>query len=258
MNQDVNDYKYEKNFLSRVIFRVDYPKILDLDLKEPTAEFQKNIINKYPKVKEKHIDNVKFKLALNGKDTGSSEKQTELAWEFTDKENKKRVFISSDHVSIEYINYYSGFTEIYDDINLIINNLIEFYPVKIANRIGLRYINEIELDGSRFEWSNILKPHIHNPTTEFIPQTDNVLRSMHSLDVREDEFNLKFQFGMWNSEYPSPIKRKEFVLDYDCILKKEIEITEVFPISDELHNIIKKWFENSIDDGLREKMVIIQ
>jgi uncharacterized protein (TIGR04255 family) len=257
MNQDSTDYKYEKNFLSRVIFRVDFPKILDLDLKEPTAEFQKNIIEKYPKVKERHIDNVKFKLTLNGKDTGSSEQQTELAWEFTDKENKKKVFISSDNVSIEYIHYYGGFEELNEDINLIFGNLIEFYTVKISNRVGLRYINEIELDGSKFEWSSLLKPHIHNPTTEFIPQTDNVLRSMHLLDVKEEEFDLKFQFGMWNSEYPSPISRKEFVLDYDCILEKEIEISEIFPVSDELHKTVKKWFENSIDDGLREEMGII-
>lgn len=33
MNQDSIGYKYEKNHLSGVIFRVDFPKILDLDLR---------------------------------------------------------------------------------------------------------------------------------------------------------------------------------------------------------------------------------
>ncbi|MEN4007279.1 MAG: TIGR04255 family protein [Methanobacteriaceae archaeon] len=79
---------------------------------------------------------------------------------------------------------------------------------------------------------------------------------MHStiIEVREDDYLLRFQFGLYNTEYPSPIARKEFVLDYDCYIEGEIDILELFKRSDECNKIIYSWFERSIQDELRKEM----
>ena len=77
---------------------------------------------------------------------------------------------------------------------------------------------------------------------------------MNLLEFQTQVCNLKFQFGMFNSEYPNPIALKEFALDYDCSLKEELEIGEVYGKVKEFHNVATYWFEKSIGDELRKIM----
>jgi len=58
-------------------------------------------------------------------------------------------------------------------------------------------------------------------------------------------------------EYPNPIARKEFILDYDCYVMDEISAAEIPKLVKVLHEDAKDLFERSILDGLREKMGLI-
>ncbi len=80
---------------------------------------------------------------------------------------------------------------------------------------------------------------------------------MHYLELKEEGYNLKFQFGLFNSEYPNPISRKEFVLDYDCSTNEETDILEIFDKAKEFNKKIHEWFEKSIQDGLRDIMGVV-
>lgn len=254
MNTEQKDMKYKHNHISNVIFRVDFPKILALELKEYTADFQKEIIKKFPIVKEISLDNLHFQI--KDKDL-STEKSEEFAWEFIDRENNKKVFVSSEFVYVEYLAYLN-FEEFYKDIELVFNTLIELYPVEIATRVGLRYINQIELkEGSAFDWDNLIHPSLYKFNNEFFSEEDKLARSMHLFEINEDNNILKFQFGLFNSEYPNKISKREFVLDYDCTTSN-IEINDVFNTINQHHLIIKKWFEKSILNGLREELVVLQ
>ena len=69
-----------------------------------------------------------------------------------------------------------------------------------------------------------------------------------------DHSLLRFQYGMFNSEYPNPIAKKKFILDYDLYTNEEIDIDS---IKDEVHSYndkITECFENSIGDKLRTLM----
>ena len=236
----INSRKYKHNYITNVVFRIDFPKILDLDLKEPTAEFQKIIIDKFPIVKELNLGTVQVKL---GKDDAETTHEKELAWQFLNVKEDKKVFIASNHIFIEYLNKsYINFEEFSADIELVLNAVMELYPVKIAERIGLRYINQIEIkdDNNAFDWSNLINPKLYELTQDFTSDKDKILRSMHLLEIEENGHNLKFQFGLFNSDYSSPIRRKEFALDYDCSTLANIDISDVFPIVNEFHSIIKK------------------
>jgi len=129
------------------------------------------------------------------------------------------------------------------------------YPVKIANRIGLRYINQVYLDsGDPLDWTNLINPILVSISEQFVESKDTIMRSMHFLEVGEEDYSLKFQFGLFNSECPGYINRKEFVLDYDCASRGEIDISQVLDTTKQFHKIIYDWFEKSIEDGLRQKM----
>jgi uncharacterized protein (TIGR04255 family) len=58
---------------------------------------------------------------------------------------------------------------------------------------------------------------------------------------------------MSNDEFPNPITRKEFILDYDCF-SHDVEYTEVINKLSDFHNNIQEMFENSIEDKLRKQM----
>jgi uncharacterized protein (TIGR04255 family) len=253
--EEQNVKKYKSNYLTNVIFRVDFPKILDLDLKKPTAEFQKRIYKKYPLVKEIGIDSVELNFQEEGDVRTTKEKGR--AWEFSNKESTKKLFIAPDHFFIEYLEY-EHFKELLKDIELIYDAFTELYHVEIAIRIGLRYINEIEIkEGYAFDWSNLINQSLYSLTRDFTSKDEKVLRSMHLLEVLEKDYNLKFQFGFANSEYPNPIARKEFVLDYDCSTTQNTDISELIKIAKEFNLIIYNWFERSIEEDLRKKMEVL-
>jgi len=245
------DMKYENDFLTDVIFRVDFPKILDLDIKKPTAEFQKKIFERFPIMDEAIKKKVKYQL---GAEEAEINDYNELLWKFSDKEDNKKVFISSVHISIEYSKY-ENFEELFNDIEQVFRAFIDLYPVAVARRIGLRFVNQIEIkEGNPFDWDNLLDPSLVSVTNGFTSKDDKVLRNMHLLQLKEGDYDFKFQYGMFNSGYPNPISRREFILDYDCSIKNVDDINEIFKIAKESHKIVKKWFEKSIRKGLRDIM----
>lgn len=69
-----------------------------------------------------------------------------------------------------------------------------------------------------------------------------------------NDFYVRFQYGMFNSEHPNPIARKEFVLDFDCYTKDEQDISDVLTLLDSFHEKIKEMFESSILGDLRQIM----
>ena len=81
---------------------------------------------------------------------------------------------------------------------------------------------------------------------------------MGRIEIAEDNYSVLFQFGMFNPEYPNPIARKEFILDYDCYTEEEMSITDIPETIEDLHKAEKELFELSISDELRCIMGVIK
>lgn len=245
---------YKSHFLTNVIFRVEFPKILELTEQKPPSKFQERISDKYPIVEEVkgEIQKYQFKKALDYIET-----EKKVSWEFSNKEKTKRVFIDSDFVFVEHLKY-EHFEDLFQDVKLIFESFKDLYPIKIINRVGLRYINQIRIEsGDPIDWNSLIHPSLFSVQREFISRENSLLRSMHYLELKEEGYNLKFQFGLFNSEYPNPISRKEFVLDYECSTNEETDILEIFDKAKEFNKKIHEWFEKSIQDGLRDIMGVV-
>jgi uncharacterized protein (TIGR04255 family) len=74
---------------------------------------------------------------------------------------------------------------------------------------------------------------------------------MGVIELNRSDYFIRFQYGWYNSEFPNPIAKKEFALDYDCYSKNEIDISEVLSQIDIYHAAIKELFEYSKEDGLQ-------
>lgn len=245
---------YDVNFITNAIFRVDIPKI-DMNNSDPPEELRKELEQKFPIYHQ--IKKSNFGVKVEDKNQVTTQLSEKILWEFKSKRDHNKfnkVVISPDYISLEYEDY-KTFKDFFKDIKFVFNILFEHYPIENVNRIGLRYINEISLDsGNPFDWNNLIDKSLFAVPEKFSKSSEDILRSMQVLDIEEDDYLLRFQFGLYNSEYPNPIARKEFVLDYDCFIKGEIEQYEIFKHAERCNKVISKWFEKSIEDGLREIM----
>lgn len=249
-----DEKKYKHDFLTNVIFKVDFPQRLDINAQTPPAEFQRRIQDKFPHVKEAVAH--AFELTAGNQNDISFKQQGVKFWEFYNREKNVKVLVSANDVSIECINY-KGFHQLSEDINTIFTTFFELYPSQIIKRIGLRYINEIKLDsGDPLDWNSLINNELLTPFSNFVDENDkcNLIRSLNLLELKTEEYNLKFQNGVYNSEYPNNITRKEFVLDYDCYTVEELDVSDINKKANDFHKVIKYWFERSILNGLRKIM----
>lgn len=119
----------------------------------------------------------------------------------------------------------------------------------------MRYIDKISLNEPKpLNWTKYIKKNLL--CTLKVPASDvPILRAFNILELKSGDINVRFQFGMFNPDFPAPIHRKEFILDYDAyhegLLQSSMEIDDKLANSRQL---IKDLFENSIEDGLRSKM----
>jgi uncharacterized protein (TIGR04255 family) len=251
------DIKYKNNFLTDVIFEIKFPPVFDLmdGVNSSASNFQKNVIDEFPVANIKKGEEITFNMPrdLNSEIVNSRKEKT--SWIFYDNsisENPlKSITLNYNSCILKYKEY-DTFDDFFNNIEIILNAL-SHYPIKKIEYIGLRYINQIMIDGNSFDWDGLINERLHTITSEFVNKKD-ILRSMHTLEFKEGDYNIEFNFGQFNSEYPNPISKREFVLDYTCRCKDSHDITTVPKISKKMNEIITSWFEKSILSGLRDKM----
>lgn len=73
---------------------------------------------------------------------------------------------------------------------------------------------------------------------------------MSQMHFTIEDHNMLFQFGIHNSQYPSLITQKEFVLDYDCASREESEPGGVINKLKAFYEDIKKAFKQSRGEKL--------
>lgn len=242
--------KYQKNSLTKVILNLKFPQILGLNENNPPSEFQRKIMKQFPYVHEKRGENVSFEFHPN---KPVINREPKIKWEFKSKNNLRTVSIDEESLIIEFSKY-TVFEEFYEVAKFIFEQFTEIYNTGIF-RIGLRYINEIrEKKGNPRDWKDIINPSLISISEDFLDPEDKLVRSMHVLELKEDDYHFRFQFGMFNSNYPSRLTKKEFVLDYDCISTEDLEKEAVFNTIEKFHEIIDEWFNRSIGPKQKEKM----
>lgn len=77
---------------------------------------------------------------------------------------------------------------------------------------------------------------------------------MSKIEYSEEDFYFIFQFGQFNANYPSTVIKNNFILDYDCQLRTAENINDLRDNLKKMSSFIYKFFEDSIDDYLRDKL----
>jgi len=248
--QDHNAIEYRRNYLTEVIAR--------LDLVSPMASLATEIpkeISKYA-LKEFPIDEPKRAFAQKvefGPDRLATSRTEFTEWNFHGSKREKRLAFNPNAFFIVFKEY-TTYEQLRDNFLGVSHQFFSRFDDAQPSRLGLRYINNISSnDGSPLDWSHLVNEDLLGLFSFNIPETQAV-RIFHNLEFKYPEFNLRFQFGMHNPDYPAAIRQKIFILDFDAYLKGLVDINQIPDMLDKFHFAIQSLFERSISKRLREIM----
>lgn len=250
MPVDPDSVCYKKNYLTEVIIRVDFQSPIE-KLKSSLPVEISNSIKKYFPIPEprkslsKHIEIGPKKQSIADVETPE--------YHFHGKNREKTLTITPQAIFAKFKVYTKyeivrhEFTEIFSDF---IQNFNETQPV----RLGMRYINNIALkEENPLDWGKYLNSKFLY-LFDFSEDKRSLSRIFHNMEYMFEDFNLRFQFGMHNPDYPARIIAKNFILDFDAYKQALIEPGEIVPSLDKFHKKIQEYFELSITENFRNKM----
>lgn len=219
---------FKKNYIQEVLFRVDFRIIPEL------------IENGVP---DKFVNIVKDEFMVFDENTSEPN-----LWAYFNENYAKRIELTASSLVLSYDgDYYNTHIDILNDIEMIIA-ILEEYGVNTVNRMGLRYINEINPDKPIENWDDWINPKLHNFNA--IDANLMLMRSLTQSQFRVGEYILNFTYGQFNSNYPNTDIENDFVLDYDVYTSSLTEISFIKGKFAELHKIIISLFKQSIGNDL--------
>jgi uncharacterized protein (TIGR04255 family) len=249
--------RYKRNYLTHVIIKVDFEGVLSIDNELPPA-IAKKASSIFPLFEPKPSAHQEFNISADGAKLVKRIESTN--WIFRGTNREKVLSISRENLQKEHtslmVDYskYESFDNTKNEFISILDAILDTFPESKIIRVGLRYINSINLNEKNpFTWNKYINSTLLN-SFKFVKDREFISRSFHNLELKYDDMNVRFQYGMHNPDYPSVIKKKEFILDYDAYFSGEQDKNEIPKRLETYHDYIESLFENSIKDGLRDKM----
>ncbi len=243
--------EYKRNFLTDVIFRIDYPSIADL-ISTPPKEFQDKLFSKFPILEP--TKQLGVKIETSGENITTTE-ESKTIWRFKNKTASLIVELDSKFLVI-VTKEYKNHTSFKESVSEVLKAFFEVYPDTILNRVGLRYINQITLKEKGFyEWGKYIDKNLIS-IIDFVSNKKDIRRALQLFEIQIDsDTRLNMKAGIFNSTYPNELIKKEFLLDYDCYTTMSTEKDEVGEKLDIFNKIIAGYFENSITDNFRKEVL---
>lgn len=250
---------YKNSFLNQVIVRIDFLPFV------PTAmtfneNIEKEILKIFPRRGKDQIIrfnsiNVVFDPNNNGLPNANGEVIDGIQREYYTNDGLNKLIMSNKFIIFE-INKYSKF-----DVHQLWfqSVLLAFFQTNriSVNRTGIRYINLFPQSRVKLQkqfFASELAASLYTKVPVNINDSQ-MIRSMHMAEYRIGEMIMNFRYGMYNPEYPNPLKKNDFVLDFDFFSNDVIDSADgILHVLERGHHEIQELFEHSIKDPLREVM----
>ncbi|MGD9691510.1 MAG: TIGR04255 family protein [Phycisphaerales bacterium] len=244
---------YKKPFLDRVIARLDLAEPLATVGESLPKDVLDEILQRYPILERTDLTKRSIEIL---KDELKDRQSAASMWLFYTRDRKRVFKLSDDFAILEWSDQPT-----LDDVRTATANLFEIIlrlatttAPAIPSRFGLRYINRLRmLDSNPLEWSQ----YIHNDLLSGlkIPTLNGEYsRVFSTCEVVHDDFMTRFLYGIHNSDYPGPIRQKEFILDYDSYSLGAFEQRQFVDLLNKCAKANCDLFEWSIRQPLRDMM----
>ena len=250
-----NVLRYRKDFLDQVIARVDFAGPLGIAPKGPPQALVGVIKRRFPVADHKKL--VTKTVHVSQQETQVRQEEAHQ-WLYFSKDRGKVIKVEESALILQYKKgKYESFTKLQRDFLPVAENLCDALPDVQVKRLGLRYVDKIELsEGQPTEWGRYLDADLLAIFT-LADDRATICRVLQWLELNYGDMSLRFQCGMPNPDYPAPIKQKVFMLDYDAFCTLLLTKSEIGPCLTQLHDKTRRAFEDVIKDALRKKMKVV-
>lgn len=228
------------NFLKQVILRLDF--LGEIDRSQQVLDDIKGAVSDIlPEFETRDIVSVEMTIDQAQKTTQERRYKSFL---LHNNATNNSLILEPSAIIFD-LKKYNNFNEFKVLVQRVIQNLGEQSSSIKVSKTGLRYINQIIIDeGDPFDWTELIKEPLIC-SLNFINDRTELSRHVGVMELNKSDYDVRFQYGWFNSEYPNPIAKKEFLLDYDCYSKNESDISSIIGQINILHEEIKNLFEQS-------------
>lgn len=246
---------YNKNFLSKVILRLDFDPVQELASSNVKPKFSDGIESRFPIANGQPLSQLSVSITPEG--TGLEQQLSGMQWShFKKADGTLFCVLAPTHMSLEYgLGDYKHFADFKDDAAFVLEALWRSVNIPGIHRLGLRYINEISLpQGAALDWDGYIADELISAVKAPSLSGGSLQRSMHQFSARFGDDNLIFHYGIFNPDFPNAVSRREFILDIDCNRPGTIEKSEVLEAVTALNALAENTFEASIGSKMREEL----
>lgn len=228
------------NFLKQVILRLNFLGEIDRS-QQVLDDIKRDVSDILPEFETHDIVTVELSIDQAQKTTTERRYKSFL---LRNNATNNSLVLEPNAIIFDF-KQYNNYEELRGFVQRVIRNLGENTSSIKVSKIGLRYINQIIINkGDPFDWTDFIKEPLIC-CLNFIEDRSKLSRSVGVMELNKSDYYVKFQYGWFNSEFPNPIAKKEFLLDYDCYSKNETDISSIISQIYVLHEEIKNLFEQS-------------
>lgn len=247
------ELRYKKNPLSQVVIKADFlAPLIDLDAGIP-PKLATLLASKFP-IEDPGGELLDYQFAANREGAEASVLGKSHVYKYFGREREKDLSFSNKFLTIVQRKYdtYEAFAEDFIDAYKAVQ---QFFPDVQTSRLGLRYINLLEIDEATkpLKWEEFVNPDLI-ATAQFFQHdayVGKVARLFHVAELKYEDFGVRFQFGEPNPDFPAVMKRAQFVLDMDAYVQSAHRPEDSFTYMERAHSKIQEIFEGSITEQLR-------
>lgn len=240
---------YNKNYLVKVIARVDFLNEVN-EFNKVLTDNLLSLIKKYYKIEDPKHMITKTITNVNGDTT--TEHKNVMQWDFYNNTRIKHLCITSKFIFIEF-NKYDNFEEL-EPFFEICDKIFEIYKNLKANRIGLRYIDEINLINvcELYKYSGYINEKL---TNSFGFEEDfALLRNISVINMINDDATITFKYGIQNPDFPAINKKNIYTFDTDVYYQGIVSQNDLKSYFIKFKDSAKKIFDRAIDTNLEQLM----
>lgn len=253
--QNYAGIKYHNTFLNQVIIRMDFLQFLETE-KLFNDDTEKVILKLFPRrgIDQKiHFNTINVVIDPNKTNPPSTQKETLEGIQREYYSGRNKILLTNKFLVLE-INEYDTFDQHYQWFQAILIALYSKQRITSA-RIGIRYINLFDSERLKLR-KNMFSPEISAALSAKEKVSEIGLRLTRAMSLEEYQLGnmiLNFRYGMFNPDYPNPLTKDSFSLDYDCFTTEPIDSMDGILRTITLgHDAIQELFEASITDSLRK------
>lgn len=243
---------YSRSCLSQVILRIDFLEYIDNDILFG-SDVEKEVLCNFPKKGMQQLLRFQTMNVIADPKNGTRAEQTTrdgVQQEFSNSDGNKLV-LANKFIILE-INKYTKYEAVLEVFLPVLKTLLSKIQLT-SMRTGIRYISFFSDEGIRPQ-KNYFTASVGS-LLETKLTSGNCIRSMAMNEYVIDDMHLNFRFGMYNPQYPQPMKKVSYVLDYDCFCDDAvIGFEAIIGHIRKGHDSIQRLFEDSITQHLRRVM----